>query len=109
MVAALALLVVVVASSKTGGGIAGPAGGDGSLARAWHGRTLRREVEAVRRRGAAVLVLEPTATDLARRPVDDRADVGLAEVCEAARISTLARLALPEAAAARRLLDSVAS
>lgn len=109
LVAALALDVVVVASSKTVGGIAGPAGGNGSLARAWHGRTLRREVEAVRRRGAAVLVLEPTATDLARRPVDDRADVGLAEVCEVARISTLARLALPEAAAARRLLDSVAS
>ena len=71
-------------------------------------RTGRREVEAVKRRGAAVLVLEPTATDLAQRPIDDRADVGLAEVCEAARISTLARLALPEAAAARRLLDSVA-
>ena len=107
-VAALALDVVVVASSKTVGGVAGPVGGTGSLARAWHGRTLRREVEAVKRRGAAVLVLEPTATDLAQRPIDDRADVGLAEVCEAARISTLARLALPEAAAARRLLDSVA-
>ena len=108
LVAALALDVVVVASSKTVGGVAGPVGGTGSLARAWHGRTLRREVEAVKRRGAAVLVLEPTATDLAQRPIDDRADVGLAEVCEAARISTLARLALPEAAAARRLLDSVA-
>ena len=108
LVAALALDVVVVASSKTVGGVAGPAGDTGSLARAWHGRTLRREVEAVKKRGAAVLVLEPTATDLAQRPIDDRADVGLAEVCEASRISTLARLALPEAAAARRLLDSVA-
>jgi hypothetical protein len=68
---------------------------------------LRREVEAIRRRGTIVLVLEPTARELAERSDNDRSDERLPEVCEAARISALARLARPEAAGARRLLGSV--
>ena len=107
LVATLSLDVVVVSSSKTVGGVAGVVGSDGSLARAWHGRTLRREVEAIRRRGTTVLVLEPTARELAERSGDDSSDERLPEVCEAARISALARLARPEAAGARRLLGSV--
>ena len=107
LVATLGLDVVVVSSSKTVGSVAGGVRSDGGLARAWHSRTLRREVEAIRRRGTTVLVLEPTARELAERSGDDRSDKGLPEVCEAARISALARLARPEAAGARRLLVSV--
>ena len=110
LVAALGLDLVVVSSSKTavatvGGGMQGT----GTLARAWHGRTLWREVEAIRRKGAEVLVLQPTAGDLAARTGDDRSDVDLPEVCEAARASTLARISLPEAASARRLLAAAAT
>ncbi len=110
LVATLGLDLVVVSSSKTAvapGGRGTP--GPGTLARAWHSRTLRREVEAIRRRGAEVLVLQPTAGDLAARTGDDRSDVDLPAVCEAARASTLARISLPEAAAARRLLAAAAT
>jgi len=111
LVAALGLDLVVVSSSKTARATAGRTGeeratGTGGLARAWHGRTLHREVAAIRRKGAAVLVFQPTAGDLAARTGDDRSDEDLPAVCEAARASTLARLALPEAAAARRLLEA---
>jgi NTE family protein len=104
LVATLGLDLVVVSSSKTVGGTIGSGTG---LASAWHGRSLRREVEAIRRRGTAVLVLQPTASEQAGRSGDDRSDDRLPEVCEAARVSALARLSHPEAAGARRLLDSV--
>ena len=113
LVAALGLDVVVISSSKTLGGTAGPTDDPGTLARAWHARTLWREAQAIRRRGAAVLILEPTAGDLATRKAlaagaSDRSGNGLAEICEAARVSALARLALPEAARARGLLAGAA-
>ena len=117
LVAALGLDVVVISSSKTVGGTSGPTDDPGTLARAWHARTLYREVQAIRRRGAAVLVLQPTAGELADRATladrdpqvhgpgaSDRSEYGLNEITEAARISALARLALPEATRARRLL-----
>ena len=117
LVAALGLDVVVISSSKTVGGTSGPTDDPGTLARAWHARTLYREVQAIRRRGAAVLVLQPTAGELADRATladrdpqvhgpgaSDRSKYGLNEIPEAARISALARLALPEATRARRLL-----
>lgn len=111
LVAALGLDVVVISSVRTVGGAAGPTGYRGTVARAWHARTLWREVQAIRRRGAAVLVLDPTASDLAARKVladgsPDRNEHVLSSICEAARVSALARLALPEAARARRLLAS---
>lgn len=107
LVAALGLDVVVISSSKTvGGPVVGSRPSTGAIARAWHGRTLWREVNAIRRLGAVVLVLHPTVTDLADRSDNDRSDEGLPEVCEAARDSTLARLALPDAAAARQLLKA---
>ena len=111
LVAALGLDVVVISSVRTVGGTAGPTGYRGTVARAWHARTLWREVQAIRRRGAAVLVLDPTASDLAARKVladgsPDRNEHVLSSICEAARVSALARLALPEAARARRLLSS---
>ena len=65
--ALLGLDVVVISSSKTVGGTSGPTDDPGTLARAWHTRTLYREVQAIRRRGAAVLVLQPTAGELAGR------------------------------------------
>ena len=105
--------------SKTVGGTSGPTDDPGTLARAWHTRTLYREVQAIRRRGAAVLVLQPTAGELAGRAAladrdpqvhgpgaSDRSEHGLDEIAEAARVSALARLALPEATRARRLLAS---
>ncbi len=104
LVAALGLDVVVISSSKTVGGTSGATDDPGTLARAWHGRTLWREVQAIRRKGAAVLVLEPTAGDLAGRSASDRDDADLPALSEAARLSTLARLALPGAAEARRRL-----
>ena len=114
LVATLCLDLVVVSSSKTSGATTGAtngkeAPGASALARAWHGRTLRREVEAVRRKGAEVLVLQPTASDLAARTSHDRTDLDLPAICEAARASTLARIALPEAASARRLLTAAAT
>ena len=104
LVATLGLDLVVVSSSKTVGGTIGSGVG---IAGAWHGRSLRREVEAIRRRGTTVLVLQPTATEMAGRSGDDRSGERLREVCEAARVSALARLSHPEAEGARRLLDSV--
>ena len=104
LVAALGLDVVVISSSKTVGGTSGATDDPGTLARAWHGRTLWREVQAIRRKGAAVLVLEPTAGDLAGRSASDRDDADLPALCEAARLSTQARLAVPGAAEARRRL-----
>jgi hypothetical protein len=104
LVATLGLDLVVVSSSKTVGGTIGSGVG---IAGAWHGRSLRREVEAIRRRGTTVLVLQPTATEMAGRSGDDRSGEQLREVCEAARVSALARLSHPEAEGARRLLDSV--
>lgn len=52
--------LVVVSSAMTGPDI-GPARGPGALRRRLMGRRLSREVDAVRQRGSAVLVLEPDA------------------------------------------------
>ncbi|MBC8363572.1 MAG: patatin-like phospholipase family protein [Actinobacteria bacterium] len=112
LLATLGLDLVVVSSSMTAvrGLDAWPGG---PLGRAWHSRTLVREVEAIRRRGAAVLVIEPTADDLALRGSDDLDpfpdDPPLNEVCETARISTLARLAHPASERARGLLTTTAA
>ncbi len=117
LVAALGLDVVVISSSKTVGGTSRPTDDPGTLARAWHTRTLYREVQAIRRQGTAVLVLQPTAGELADRAAladrdprahdpgaSDRSEYALDEIAEAARVSALARLALPESIRARRLL-----
>lgn len=103
LLATLGLDVVVVSSSMTAvrGLDTWPAG---PLSRAWHSRTLIREVAGLRRRGTAVLVLQPTGDDLEVRGGNDLdGDANLA-ICEAARVSTLARLAHPDAEPARRLL-----
>ena len=105
LTAALGLDLVIVSSSKTAGRTSGrQAPAAGALARAWHGRTLWREVSAIQRKGAKVLVFQPTAGDLAARSSDDRSDENLPAICEASRASALARIALPDAGTARRLL-----
>ncbi|MCP4844016.1 MAG: patatin-like phospholipase family protein [Acidimicrobiales bacterium] len=104
----LGLDLVVVSSSMTAvRGLDTWPGGP--LGRAWHSRTLVREVEAIRRRGTAILVLEPTAADLALRGTDNLDPSSNGEVCETARISTLARLAHPASVRARGLLATAAA
>ena len=104
LLAPLHLDLVVVSSSKTTSPtVDGPS--DGSLARAWHGRTLRREVELIAARGTTVLVLQPTTTDLATRGSSDMDDTTTLQVCANGRDSALPRLAHPDAVAARRLLE----
>ena len=99
----LGLDVVVISSSMTAvRGLDTWPGGP--LGRAWHSRTLFREVQAIRRRGAVVLVLEPTAADLALRGTDNLDPSSNGEVCSTARISALARLAHPASERARGLL-----
>ncbi|MBI00661.1 MAG: hypothetical protein CL467_08750 [Acidimicrobiaceae bacterium] len=105
LTAALGLDLVIVSSSKTVGRTSGrQAPTTETLARAWHGRTLWREISAIRRKGARVLLFQPTFGDLAARSSDDRSDENLPAICEAARASALARIALPDAGTARRLL-----
>jgi len=104
LLAPLHLDLVVVSSSKTTSPtVDGPS--DGSLARAWHSRTLRREVELITARGTTVLVLQPTTTDLATRGSSDMDDATTLQACANGRDSALARLAHPDAIAARRLLE----
>jgi NTE family protein len=108
LLAPLHLDLVVVSSSKTASPTA-DSPGDGSLARAWHSRTLRREVELITTRGTMVLVLQPTTTDLATRGSSDMDDATTLQVCANGQDSALARLAHPDAAAVRRLLEKASS
>ena len=43
----------------------------GPIGRAWHSRTLRREVERIRSYGTSVLVFQPTSEDLRVRGEDN--------------------------------------
>ena len=104
LLAPLHLDLVVVSSSKTTSPAVDRAAG-GSLARAWHSRTLRREVELITARDTTVLVLQPTTTDLATRGPSDMDDATTLQVCANGRDSALARLAHPDAERARRLLE----
>lgn len=111
LLAALSLDLVVVCSSMTAVQ-AESAWPDGPIGRAWHSRTLRREVQRIRAKGTAVLVLQQTTDDLAVR-TDDNMDGGdrsaMADVCAAARTSTRARLAHPDSSVAQRILGQVAT
>jgi len=100
----LGLDLVVISSSMT----AVPAAAswpDGPIGRAWHSRTLRREVEAIRSRNTPVLVVQPTAIDLDIRHNGDMDRSSMAEVCEAASLSARACLAHPRSVKARGLLE----
>jgi NTE family protein len=106
LLATLGLDLVVVSSSMTAvRGLDGWPGGP--LGRAWHSRTLAREVAGIRKRGTTVLVLEPTATDLDIRGSDDLDPSSNGPVCTTARISALARLAHPASDRARDLLARI--
>ncbi len=107
LVAGLGLDLVVVCSSMTATRDA--SGWPGSpLSRAWHSRTLFREVQAIRARGTKVLVLQPTAADIDRRSDTDM-DPATTDVCDAARLTAMARLAHPESAGARTVLEQAAA
>ena len=75
------------------------------LGRAYHSRVLAREVHTVRQAGSPVLVLQPTAADLGELG-PSRASQSAPPAVRAARRSTLARLALPDAAEAVDILRS---
>jgi NTE family protein len=72
----------------------------------WFSRVARREIAAVRARGSAVLVIEPTAADLTARR---RADATTETVARQARRSTIEALVRPENAAAVALLKRTAA
>jgi NTE family protein len=73
--------LAVVVSTMSGGSAWNPA-------RTYHGAVLRREVAAVRRSGTPVLVIEPSADDLAVMGHDPMRSGREAAVAEAARLST---------------------
>ncbi len=108
LVAGLGFDLVVISSSMTAVAQQSSWPG-GPLGRAWHSRTLRREVEAIRASGTPVLVFQPTADDLAVREASNLATHNAAAVCSAARISTLAHLAHPRSATGRMLLENHSS
>jgi NTE family protein len=103
LVAGLAFDLVVVVSSMT----AVPAESrltSGAPSILWYSRLLAREVGAIRATGTNVLVIQPTAADLAAR----RSGGTQHAVAQQAYASALANLARPVARAARRLLESAA-
>ncbi len=75
------------------------------VVRAFHARILGQEVRAVRRSGTPVLVLQPTADDLAAIGPSLQASAA-APAARQARASALVRLALPDAADAAKILAS---
>lgn len=75
------------------------------VVRGFHARILGQEVRAVRRSGTPVLVLQPTANDLAAIGPSLAASAA-APAARQARLSALARLALPDAAEATEILGS---
>ena len=80
-----------------------------SLAVAWHGRTLRREIERIAAKGTAMLVLQPTAGDISSRGPWDMDAATTADVYANGKDSALARLAHPDAFAGRQLLEKRAT
>ena len=72
---------------------------------AWHGRTLRREIERIVAKGTTVLVLQPTAGDISSRGPWDMDATTTADVYANGKDSALARLAHPDALSGRQLLE----
>lgn len=90
VVGGLGLDLVVVSSPMSAVGAAvGP--------RAWHGRTLGREVRRLRAAGTPVLVVQPTAEDAAAMGVNAMDASRQAAAAERAARSAAARLARPDA------------
>jgi NTE family protein len=75
------------------------------VVRAFHARILGQEVRAIRRSGTPVIVLQPTAADLAAIGPSLQASAA-APAARQARTSALARLALPDVAEASEILVS---
>jgi NTE family protein len=71
-----------------------------------HSRVLAAEVGEIRARGTRVLVVQPTATDLAARHGDVLSSGQVGPVAEQAFASALERLRRPDAARAAALLES---
>lgn len=105
LLAPLHLDLVIVSSSKTMAQGVTNVGGR-SLSHLWHSRTLRREMEQIKARGTKVLLLQPTAADLWEQPKEGFDSLNLDSICTNGRSSTLARLAHPHAATARKLLEA---
>ncbi len=107
LLSTLGLDLVVVSSSMTAVPSAS-AWPDGPAGRAWHSRTLRREVEAIRSRNTPVLVVQPTAIDLEVRNGGDMDRASMGDICEGAALSARACLSHPRSATARGLLEQAA-
>jgi NTE family protein len=73
--------------------------------RTYFSRTLSREVAAIRATGTPVLVVQPTADDLALR-TDDHDDAKISAIARQARVTARAKLARPEAQHARAVLEA---
>lgn len=91
VVARLALDLVVVSSPMSGTGVA-------LGARAWHARTLAREVRGLRARGLPVLVVQPTAEDASALGGNAMDPARQVEAARRAVRSTTTTLARPDAA-----------
>lgn len=74
-----------------------------------HSRVLAAEVASIRATGTTVLVVQPTADDLAARHGDVLSAGQVGPVAEQAFASTVSRLARPDAARAAALLESARS
>jgi NTE family protein len=97
VVGGLGLDLVVVSSPMSAvGATFGP--------RAWHARTLAREVRGLRAAGTPVLVLQPTADDAATLGVNAMDPSRQADAARLAARSAASRLARPDAAALVDLL-----
>ena len=104
LTAPLGLDVVVISSAMTATPSESTWPG-GPIGRAWHSRTLRREVERIRSFGSSVLVFQPTAEDLGIRGEDNMSTDNSEEICQMAKTSTLAHLSHPHTLNSRRVLE----
>ena len=104
LTAPLGLDVVVVSSAMTATPSVSVWPG-GPIDRAWHSRTLRREVEKIRAYGSSVLVFQPTAEDLKIRGKDNMITDNSEEICQMAKTSTLAHLSHPRTLKSRKVLE----
>ena len=75
-----------------------------SVSLLWNSRTLRKEIEQIRSTGTEVLLLEPTASDLANRSNTKPTKETTKEIFKRSRTSAIARLAKPESIKSRELL-----
>ncbi len=75
------------------------------IGRAWHSRTLRHEIQAIRSRNTHTLVVQPSIIDLGIRKGDDMGRFSMADICKEASLSTRACLAHPRSTTARSLLE----